>query len=73
MFCRAKASRGIAGAPITTERGGMLVPTRLPAAITASDPIRRWSLIPALPPSTTRSPITVLPAMPAWPQIRQVW
>ena len=72
MFCRLKASRGIAGTPIITDRSAMLVATILPPAITASAPIFRWSLTPTLPPNTTLSPIWTLPAMPTWPQIRQV-
>ena len=40
--------------------------------ITTFEPMRRWSATAGLPPSTTRSPITVEPATPAWPQIRQV-
>ena len=40
--------------------------------ITTLEPIRRWSATAALPPSTTRSPITVEPPIAAWPQSRQV-
>ena len=52
--------------------GGTFEATPELPVITELAPIVRWSATAALPPSTTRSPITVEPPTPAWPQIRQV-